>query len=115
MQIIQSRRAFLLMAGAGGVLSAPRLAHAELPPETTTVRLPKFFRSVCLGPKNIAEELLYAEGFTDVRYIETSVDVDQFPLIGSGELDFEQDFAPALQPFFVGEYKTYRCEVKYQQ
>jgi len=23
--------------------------------------------------------------------------------------------APALQPFFVGDYKTYRCDVKYMQ
>ena len=28
---------------------------------------------------------------------------------------YRQDFAPALQPFFVGDYKTYRCEVKYMQ
>ena len=28
---------------------------------------------------------------------------------------YRQEFAPALQPFFVGEYKTYRCEVKYSQ
>jgi heme-degrading monooxygenase HmoA len=28
---------------------------------------------------------------------------------------YRQEFAPALQPFFVGEYKTYRCEVKYRQ
>ena len=26
-----------------------------------------------------------------------------------------QEFAPALQPFFVGDYKTYRSEVKYMQ
>ena len=26
---------------------------------------------------------------------------------------YRQEFAPALQPFFVGDYKTYRCEVKY--
>ena len=28
---------------------------------------------------------------------------------------YQKEFAPALQPFFVGEYKTYRCEVKYMQ
>jgi heme-degrading monooxygenase HmoA len=28
---------------------------------------------------------------------------------------YRQEFAPALQPFFVGDYKTYRCEVKYMQ
>ena len=26
---------------------------------------------------------------------------------------YRKDFAPALQPFFVGDYKTYRCDVKY--
>jgi heme-degrading monooxygenase HmoA len=28
---------------------------------------------------------------------------------------YRQELAPALQPFFVGDYKTYRCEVKYTQ
>jgi heme-degrading monooxygenase HmoA len=28
---------------------------------------------------------------------------------------YRQEIAPALQPFFVGDFKTYRCEVKYMQ
>ena len=28
---------------------------------------------------------------------------------------YRQEFAPALQPFFVGDYKTYRSDVKYMQ
>jgi heme-degrading monooxygenase HmoA len=28
---------------------------------------------------------------------------------------YRKEFAPALQPFFVGDYKTYRSEVKYVQ
>ena len=28
---------------------------------------------------------------------------------------FKQDIQPKLQPFFVGEYTTYRCDVKYEQ
>jgi heme-degrading monooxygenase HmoA len=28
---------------------------------------------------------------------------------------YRQEIAPALQPFFVGDYKTYRCDVKYMQ
>jgi heme-degrading monooxygenase HmoA len=28
---------------------------------------------------------------------------------------YRQEILPALQPFFVGEYSTYRCEVKYSQ
>ena len=31
-----------------------------------------------------------------------------------GEL-YKREIAPALQPFFVGDYKTYRCDVKYKQ
>ena len=31
-----------------------------------------------------------------------------------GEL-YKKEIAPALQPFFVGDYKTYRCDVKYTQ
>jgi heme-degrading monooxygenase HmoA len=26
---------------------------------------------------------------------------------------YQKEFLPALQPFFVGDYKTYRSEVKY--
>jgi heme-degrading monooxygenase HmoA len=28
---------------------------------------------------------------------------------------FRQEIQPTRQPFFVGEYTTYRCEVKYEQ
>lgn len=28
---------------------------------------------------------------------------------------YREEIAPALQPFFVGDYKTYRCDVKYMQ
>ena len=28
---------------------------------------------------------------------------------------FKQEIQPTLQPFFVGEYTTYRCDVKYEQ
>ena len=28
---------------------------------------------------------------------------------------FKQEIQPKLQPFFVGDYTTYRCDVKYEQ
>jgi heme-degrading monooxygenase HmoA len=28
---------------------------------------------------------------------------------------FRQEIQPRLQPFFVGEYTTYRCDVKYSE
>ena len=50
MQMIQSRRRFLAgltATGAAGLIGAPPSARAEAPPETTTVRLAKFFPSGC--------------------------------------------------------------------
>jgi hypothetical protein len=65
----------LSLAGAAGLLPAPRPAGAEAPLETTTVRITKDF-AICEAPLYIAEELLRAEGFTDVRYIEAAADAN---------------------------------------
>jgi NitT/TauT family transport system substrate-binding protein len=45
-------------------------AAAEPPPETTRLRIPRN-ASACRSPEWIAEELLHAEGFTDVQYLPT--------------------------------------------
>jgi NitT/TauT family transport system substrate-binding protein len=88
MQIIQTRRQFVtgLSAATMGVAGLPASLHAEPPPETTTVRIAKYRGpAVCEAPKYVAAELLRAEGFTDIRYMEdTSVD----------NIDFDTDFAP---------------------
>ncbi len=74
MHMIQNRRRFLASlsaAGAAGVLGARGALADEGPPEVTTIRI---FRdpSICIAPAYISEELLRAEGFTDIRYISTS-------------------------------------------
>ena len=76
MQNIQSRRRFL--AGAFGRRRRepcwrPGTSFAaEPPPETTSVRLAKI-RGICIAPQYVAEELLHAEGFTEVGYVMTEV------------------------------------------
>jgi NitT/TauT family transport system substrate-binding protein len=74
MQTIQSRRDFittLSAAGAASALGIPTSLADEGPPETTTIRV---YRdpSICIAPGFISEELLHAEGFTDIRYVSTS-------------------------------------------
>ena len=72
MDIAQTRRRFLAGLsgiGAAGLLRTPAPA-AEGALETASVRLPKI-PSICVAPQDIAEELLRAEGFTDVRYVPT--------------------------------------------
>ena len=71
MEIVQTRRHFLTrlsLAGVAGLLPSPAVA-AEEPPEMTSVRLMRT-PSICHAPQFVAEDLLQAEGFTDVQYIE---------------------------------------------
>jgi NitT/TauT family transport system substrate-binding protein len=56
--------------GAGSWVGLrPRGAGAEPPPETTRLRLLKT-ASVCWAPQYLADDLLRAEGFTDVTYVD---------------------------------------------
>jgi NitT/TauT family transport system substrate-binding protein len=75
MQIVQSRRHFLAstsLAAAAGVLGIRRSLADEGPLETTTIRLGYWPTYACLTPESISEELLRAEGFTDVRFVPPS-------------------------------------------
>ena len=95
MPITQSRRRFLTtlsVAGAAGLIRAPRVRAAEGPLETTTVRLARD-PGICLAPQYAAEELLRTEGLTDIRYVEAASDADTAQMIARGEGDFTLNFA----------------------
>ena len=71
MHIMQSRRDFLAglsAAGAAGVLGGRVSFADEGAPETTTIRRPPL--PICEAPQYITEELLRAEGLTDIRYVQ---------------------------------------------
>jgi NitT/TauT family transport system substrate-binding protein len=91
MQIIQSRRHFLTTlsaAGAAGILGCRRSLAEEAPPETTTVRVGDY-PNICGAPVDIAEDLLRAEGFTDIRYVpDLAVDA-----VARGDIDFDLETA----------------------
>src|ERR1051325_10634391 len=85
------RRTFLtrLAAVSAAPLVYPRLARSIEPPlETTTVRLGKS-GSICIAPQYVAEELLRAEGFTEIRYS----DVEHGQASAFREVDFASFFA----------------------
>src|ERR1700738_3590268 len=75
MPMMHPRRCLLTMtvAGAAGFLQTPipRARAAERELETTTVRLSKI-PVICFAPQYVCEALLRAEGFTDVRYVDTT-------------------------------------------
>jgi NitT/TauT family transport system substrate-binding protein len=96
MQMTQSRRHFLTSVGFAGAASAlgfrASLA-AEGPIETTTVRLLKE-SGVCDAPLYVAEELLRADGFSDVRYVHIEAGNTDAGMVADGKLDFSQSYAP---------------------
>jgi len=95
MPMMQTRRCFLTTlsgAGAVGLLRAPRVLAAEGPLETTSVR---FFKSslICsAAPQFAAEELLRAEGFKEIAYIEAARNELQ-QAFADGRGDFSLTFA----------------------
>ncbi len=101
-----SRRDFLAGASAIGATAWgwPHLAQAEPPPETTRIRF-QDAPAACLAPQYIAEELLKAEGFTDVQYVKTP-DFSSATLnraVAAGEIHFAMNDAPIWLMHVDGE------------
>ena len=89
MPTMQTRRRFLTalsLAGAAGLLVRAAGGRCGGAAETTTVRLAKD-PGICIAPQYVAEELLRAEGFTDIRYVRGAA-VRRRGDVGRGELDF---------------------------
>jgi len=93
-----NRRTFLRRTALAGAVELglagwrPGHALAEPPPETTRIRL---FRwpSICVAPQFVAEELLRAEGFTDVQY---AAEGKAEAALASGAIDINSQFSAAL-------------------
>jgi NitT/TauT family transport system substrate-binding protein len=68
----QTRRRFLTtlsLAGGAGLVCPTLASTAQGILETTTVRFAKI-ANMCFAPQLVAEELLRAEGFTDIQYVD---------------------------------------------
>jgi NitT/TauT family transport system substrate-binding protein len=106
---MHTNRRDLLLAGAcaastalfWSVAARLRAEEPNPPPETTTVRLAKG-PSICIAPQYVVSDLLKAEGFTNVVYVESGISVEpgrgvaQWKSLGKGELDFTLDFSGPL-------------------
>src|ERR1700757_2002463 len=106
MPIIQNRRQFLTtlsLAGAAAFVRGPPALAAEGSLETTTVRLAKN-EGICLAPQYVADELLRAEGFTDIRHVFVPQSTNRWKVIAGGEVDFSAGFvAPLIVAVASGE------------
>jgi NitT/TauT family transport system substrate-binding protein len=86
-----NRRDFIGAAGAAGLLGANAVSAAAEPAlETTRLRLMKA-TSLCWAPQYVAEELLRAEGFSDISYVDTG----ELPVamhLAAGHADISMNF-----------------------
>jgi NitT/TauT family transport system substrate-binding protein len=91
---MQTRRRFLKtisLAGASGLLRPPRAPAAEEALETTSIRMTRS-RGICAAAEAFAaEELLRAEGFKEIAYIEVSKN-EVPPAIAAGKVDISLNF-----------------------
>jgi len=93
-QRIWSRRDLLYAAGAAGLVgAAPTLAAGEPPPETTRLRVGGG-TTLCFAPQFVAEELLRAEGFNQVEFVQRTPEGSSVALLGAGEADISLTLTP---------------------
>lgn len=89
------RRVLAAFATAGAAFAFPIRGPlaAEAPPETTTVRLAKKALVLCNAPQYVADDLLRAEGFTDIRYVDSAAGAQLTGGIVDGAIDFSMGYA----------------------
>jgi NitT/TauT family transport system substrate-binding protein len=98
MQMTQNRRRFLATlaaTGAAGLIGPPNSSAQDGRLETTTIRIAKI-AGICIAPQYVADELLRAEWFTDVRYVLTEPGTSAALALARGEIDFTTNFSPPL-------------------
>jgi NitT/TauT family transport system substrate-binding protein len=74
---------------------------AEPPPETTRLRLPKT-PGICVAPQFVAEELLHAEGFTEVQYVgadPAKIASSIYQQLAAGAIDISMAFVTPFAQF----------------
>jgi NitT/TauT family transport system substrate-binding protein len=100
---MHTNRRNLLLAGACAASTALFWSVADRlraegpnpPPETTTIRLAKN-PVICIAPQYVVSDLLNAEGFTNVVYVQSDAGVEQTKAVGKGDLDFTLHFSGPL-------------------
>ena len=94
MPMMQTRRDFLcvLSAGAAGLFGTERALAADGPPEIAALRFVKSPAS-CVAPQYVGEELLRAEGFTEIGYVTVKTGDEFSSMLAQGRADFTITFA----------------------
>lgn len=89
---MDTRRNFLRRATLAGTTALvgfrPRAAGAEPPPETSRLRVVQI-PGICIAPVYVADELLRAEGFTELQYVKQDTIGQLYKSLAAGEADIQ--------------------------
>ena len=84
---------FATLAGAAGTLGVGRDAHsAEAAPETRRLRIAQI-SNTCYAPQYLAEDLLRAEGFSELRYLRAESSGPVYAALAKGDIDLTMAFS----------------------
>src|SRR5215831_4150231 len=97
--LMHANRRELLLTGACAASAALfwnaaarlRAEGTDPPPETTRIRLGKS-PSICIAPQYVVSDLLNAEGFTNVVYVETATYVEPGSGVVQNKALWKRDF-----------------------
>jgi len=96
-----NRRQFMATTAIGGVTAwltdHSQSVAADGSLETTKIRLSQI-AGICVAPQYIAEELLRAEGFNDVEYVQAPRGVQTYEDMAAGKVDMTMAF---VAPFII--------------
>jgi len=81
----------------------PERVLAEPPPETTRIKLVQI-SGICIAPQYVAEELLHAEGFTEVQYVQADAGIETAKAVAARKADITMNFvAPFIMQMDAGD------------
>jgi NitT/TauT family transport system substrate-binding protein len=90
-----------LLAGCSGQTSPFFFRSTGTQLETTRIRVSQV-PGICVAPQYVADDLLRAEGFTDVEYVSVPV-TNPYPAFAAGEIDIGMAFvAPFVEQLDAG-------------
>jgi len=100
---MHTNRRDLLLAGAcaastalfWSVAARLRAEEPNPPPETTTIRLAKD-PAICVAPQYVVSDLLNAEGFTNVVYVQSDSGLARSKALAKGDIDLTLNFSGPL-------------------
>jgi NitT/TauT family transport system substrate-binding protein len=98
----EKRREIVRLMGAAGVAGLAGLrmqsAYADAPAETKRIRIALSPAGSCWAPQLIAQDLLRAEGFTDLQYVPPVKGRPVYASVAAGDIDMSMAF---IAPFVV--------------